>query len=64
MDTTEKRLNVVLFDLKEASKALGLTERTIRTYINSNRIRAVKIGRKWMISQEALEAFCRGDVMP
>lgn len=59
--STEKTLNVVLFDLKEAAAALDLNERTIRQYIYDNKIKAVKIGRKWKISKDTLEAFCRGE---
>lgn len=62
--TTEKSLDIVLFDLKEAAEALGVNERTIRQYLYDGKIKGVKIGRKWQISKEALEAFCRGQAQP
>ena len=46
-----------LFTVKEAAKHLGLTRRTIYTYIENKTLPAVKIGKEWRVKKTELEAF-------
>jgi putative resolvase len=45
------------YTTKEVSRLLGVTDRTIRRWIRSGRIRAVKIKRKWLIPASELKAL-------
>lgn len=57
----DKTFNVVLYDLPELSKLLSVSERTLRTYIHTGKLKATKIGGKWKVTKENLEAYCRGE---
>ena len=46
-----------LLTTQEIADYLGLTQRTIYTYIQSGSLRAVKVGREWRIKESELEAF-------
>jgi excisionase family DNA binding protein len=46
-----------LLTTQEVADYLGLTQRTIYTYIQSGSLRAIKIGREWRIKESELEAF-------
>ena len=46
-----------LLTTQEVADHLGLTQRTIYTYIQSGSLRAVKVGREWRIKESELEAF-------
>ena len=46
-----------LLTTQEVADYLGLTRRTIYTYIQSGSLRAVKVGREWRIKESELEAF-------
>lgn len=44
-----------MLDIKQAAKELGLSEKTIRSHINSGKIKAVRIGWVWRISEEEIK---------
>ena len=44
-----------LFTLTEIEPILGVTHRTLLTYIKDGRLKGVKIGGKWKISEENLK---------
>ena len=46
-----------LLTTQEVADYLGLTQRTIYTYIQRGSLRAIKIGREWRIKESELEAF-------
>ena len=48
-----------LYSLKEVSKILGITTFTLRTYIRQGRLRARKMGTKWLITEDALREYFR-----
>lgn len=56
--TTEKEFR--LYSLQEVAKILGVTERSLLTYIKTGRLRAQKIGGRWRVSYENLKAFING----
>jgi len=41
----------------EASRILSTTELTVRRWINSKQLRAIKVGRQWRVLPDDLEAF-------
>ena len=56
-----KSFGVELYNIKQVAAILKVTERTVMTYIGKGRIKAQKIGGKWMFTREAIESFMRGD---
>lgn len=46
-----------LYTVKEVQDLLGVGQRTMYNYLESGKIKAIKIGRKWRISQDALDAI-------
>lgn len=55
-----KSFDIVLYSLQEVAAILEVTERTLYTYISTGKLKAQKIGGKWKITKENLEAFCNG----
>ena len=53
-DAIDSRLT---FTLRDASHLLQVSERTMRRYIKSGKLRAVKIGREYRITLEDYDAF-------
>lgn len=52
--------DIVLYDVNDMIAILGISRRTIMTYIKNGKLPCVKIGGKWKITKEALEKFCKG----
>lgn len=50
-----------LYTLTEIEPILGVTHRTLLEYVNKKRLKAVKIGGKWKVSEENLRAFINGE---
>lgn len=50
-----------LYTLSELSEMLEVTTRTLYTYIKSGRLKAVKVGHTWRVTEENLKAFLNGD---
>lgn len=50
-----------LFTLTEIEPILGVTHRTLLTYIKDGRLKGVKIGGKWKVSGENLRKFINGE---
>lgn len=49
-----------LYTLTELEPVLGVTHRTLQTYVKTGRLKAVKIGHRWRVTQENLDAFLNG----
>ena len=50
-------MEIKVYTLKEVAEVLKVTERTLLTYIKEEKLKAKKIGGKWIISQENLQDF-------
>jgi len=50
-----------VFPLKEVAPTLGVSYRTLLQYVKDRRLRAVKIGGRWKVSEENLRRFINGD---
>lgn len=62
-DNTEKLQSMDtfrLYTLTEVEPILGVSHRTLLEYVQKQKIKAVKIGGKWKISEENLKAFING----
>ena len=59
MEQTEQtdKLNRRLYTLDAAAKMLHVSRQTVSAYVHSGRLGAVKVGRRWLFTQEALQNF-------
>lgn len=46
-----------LYTLTELESVLGVTHRTLQTYVNSGRLKATKVGGKWKVTKAQLKEF-------
>ena len=46
-----------LYSLEDVASRLGLNVRTVRGYVRSGRLKAVKIGKQYRVTRESLEAL-------
>lgn len=51
-----------MYGLEELETMLGVSYRTLLKYVNHNKLRGVKIGGKWKITEENLKRFLNGEV--
>lgn len=51
-----------LYTLTEIEPILGVSHRTLLDYVKKGKIKSVKIGGKWKVSEENLKAFINGEV--
>lgn len=49
--------NLTLYDLEELSSLLNITVISLREYIKKGKIRAQKLGKRYFITQEALNEY-------
>lgn len=50
-----------LYTLTEVEPILGVSHRTLLDYVKTGKIKAVKIGGKWKVSEENLKTFINGE---
>lgn len=50
-----------MFTLEEVATILGVSVRTMHTYVKTGRIKAVKIGGSWKVSTKNLQQFIDGE---
>lgn len=56
-----KKGNLVIYTVADLSKLLNTTPQTVRKYINEGRIKGNKIGRQWLVNEEAVKEFLEGN---
>lgn len=63
MEKTKKETldAIKLFTLEELVAVLGVTHRTLLTYVNTGKLKAVKVGGKWKVSEANLNRFINGE---
>jgi len=49
--------NVKLYNTKEISELLGLSELSVRKYLREGKIKAKKIGAKWRVTNQDLREY-------
>ena len=52
--------DLILYDVADLSKALGISDQTVRMYLREGRIKGRKIGTKWHASEEAIKEYFHG----
>ena len=52
--------NFRVYSLSELEPILGVTHRTLLRYITDGKLKGVKIGGRWKVSQDNLRAFING----
>ena len=52
--------NLVVYTVADLSKLLNTTPQTVRKYINEGKIKGRKVGRQWLVDEEAVKEFLRG----
>ncbi len=53
--------NMKLYGVNELAQQLRITGYSVRAYIRAGKLKAQKIGGKWYVAEENLQAFLRGD---
>ena len=53
--------NLVVYTVKDLSKLLNTTPQTVRRYISEGRIKGKKIGRQWLVDEDAVKEYLRGE---
>ena len=46
-----------VYTLDEVAEVMKITRRTLYTYVKEGKLKAVKIGREWRVSETALQDF-------
>lgn len=50
-----------IYTIHELEEVLQVTQRTIYNWIKDGKLKAIKIGRTWRVTQEALDEFLQGE---
>jgi excisionase family DNA binding protein len=53
--------HIKIYSVKDLHESLGVNERTIRDWFNKGRLRGVKIGTQWHITEENLRRFLNAE---
>jgi len=53
-------VGVKMYNVKEVTKILGVTPQTTRLYIKQGKLKAVRIGKPYFISEEAIKFYITG----
>lgn len=48
---------IKLYSLEEVAAILHITRRTVYTYVHAGKLKAVKIGKYWRVSEENLQSL-------
>jgi len=56
----DQKLEIRIYGLDELAEALGITRRTLYNYLKNGRLKGVKIGGEWRITEENLVRFLNG----
>lgn len=49
--------DIKMYTLEEVADILSVTKRTLYTWIKAEQLKAVKIGKYWRVSEQALREF-------
>lgn len=59
LEKSQKIQDNMVFSVKEAAKFLGLNPQTISKYCKDGHIKAIKKGKSWLITQEAINNYLK-----
>lgn len=60
-ESTKRLEGFRLYTLSDLEPILGVTHRTLQTYIKDGRLKGVKIGGKWKVTEDNLVKFLNGE---
>ena len=49
--------DIKVYTIEEVAELLHTTRRTLYTYLKAGKLKAVKMGRKWLVTEENLKEF-------
>lgn len=49
--------DIKVYTIEEVGELLHVTRRTLYTYLKEGKLKAVKVGRKWIVTEENLKEF-------
>lgn len=49
-----------LYTLTEVEPIIGVTHRTLLSYVKDGKLKANKVGGKWKVTEESLKSFLNG----
>lgn len=52
---------LVIYTVPELCELLNMTPQSVRKYLNEGKIRGTKAGGKWLVDEEAIKEFLRGE---
>lgn len=52
--------NTKAYDVKEVSQLFNITPVTVRRYLQEGKLKGVKFGVKWYVTEENIKAFLSG----
>lgn len=55
--------DIKVYTLREVEAILKVTQRTLYNYIKGGQLKAVKLGRNWRVTEEALREFLNTGTM-
>lgn len=53
--------DIKLYDLKDLEELLKVNNRTLLKYIKEGRLKAVKVGQRWIVTETNLLSFLNGE---
>ena len=60
MSRTVDIKDLKLYTLTEIEDIIGVTHRTLLSYVYNGTLKAIKIGGKWRVTKEQLDEFIKG----
>lgn len=60
-DRTKCLETLKMYTLTELEPILGVSHRTLLTYVKEGRIKSIKLGGKWKVSEENLRKFINNE---
>lgn len=52
---------IKIYTVPELCELLQMTPQSVRKYLNEGKIKGIKAGGKWVVSEEALREFLKGE---
>lgn len=60
-DRTKNLETLRMYTLTELEPILGVSHRTLLTYVKEGKIKSIKLGGKWKVSEENLRKFINNE---
>ena len=48
---------IIVYTLTELTESLGISRRTVYNWIKSGKLKAIKVGQQWRVTEDALNDF-------